>query len=39
MTYSALVNLYATHVLAGVRKLEQVPETLRSQVQSVLFKD
>ena len=34
--YGALVMLYASHVLEGKRTIEQVPESIRAQVQEVI---
>ena len=34
--YSALAMLYASHVVEGKRSIEQVPASIREQVQEII---
>lgn len=36
MGYSALAMLYATHVIDGKRSIEQVPASIRQQVEEIV---
>lgn len=36
MTYSALAMLYATHVIENKRTIEQVPASIREQVEEIV---
>lgn len=36
MAYSALAMLYATHVIEGDRTIDQVPKSIRGQVEKIV---